>query len=175
MAPNEMTETDKFVFFWRGPFSQWHKSKFSLDGVEYNCAEQGMMALKARHFGDAKSHGKIMGTNSPRDQKAAGRGVTPFDEGEWRNVCEDYVYRVNLAKFSSNRELRELLLSTGIKILAEASPVDKRWGIGLTADDPRAQDIDAWQGENLLGECLMRVRITLEREHRSSDKSVKLK
>ena len=32
------------------------------------------------------------------------------------------------------------LLSTGNKLLAEASPVHPVWGIGLRADDPRAKD-----------------------------------
>ena len=29
--------TDKYVFFWNGPFSQWYPSKFVIDEVEYNC------------------------------------------------------------------------------------------------------------------------------------------
>ena len=40
---------EKFTFFWSGPFSQWHPSPFIIDGVTYNCAEQYMMAEKARH------------------------------------------------------------------------------------------------------------------------------
>ncbi|MDQ7757875.1 NADAR domain-containing protein [Xanthomonas sontii] len=43
-------------------------------------------------------------------------------------------------------------------MLVEASPVDRIWGIGLAADDPRAADPTTWQGENLLGFALMEVR-----------------
>jgi len=50
------------------------------------------------------------------------------------------------------------LLATGNTILAEASPYDCKWGIGLSADDPRARNPAEWRGGNLLGEVLMEVR-----------------
>ena len=45
---NEKTG-ETFTFFW-GPgtvFSQWYPARFTVDGVEYNCAEQYMMYQKA--------------------------------------------------------------------------------------------------------------------------------
>ena len=36
--------------------------------------------------------------------------------------------------------------------------MDKIWGIGLAADDPRAANPLQWQGLNLLGFALMAVR-----------------
>ena len=44
----ESTEK-KFTFFWKSgsPFSQWHPSKFTVDGVPFGCAEQYMMYQKA--------------------------------------------------------------------------------------------------------------------------------
>jgi ribA/ribD-fused uncharacterized protein len=54
--------------------------------------------------------------------------------------------------------LREFLLSTGDRVLVEASPVDRVWGIGLAADDPRAQSPAQWRGLNLLGFALMDAR-----------------
>ena len=50
------------------------------------------------------------------------------------------------------------LLSTGNTILAETSPLDAVWGIGLRADDPRAKDPHKWRGKKLLGETLSAVR-----------------
>jgi len=45
-------ETEKFTFFWQADslFSQWYGCKFTVDGVEYNCAEQYMMHQKAREL-----------------------------------------------------------------------------------------------------------------------------
>ena len=45
-----MAEANKeFTFFWKNhsPFSQWHKSNFTIDDMTFNCAEQYMMYQKA--------------------------------------------------------------------------------------------------------------------------------
>jgi len=44
------------------------------------------------------------------------------------------------------------------RVLVEASPLDRVWGIGLAADDPRAADPAGWRGLNLLGFALMEAR-----------------
>ena len=47
---------------------------------------------------------------------------------------------------------------TGARRIAEASPHNKVWGIGLTAFDPRAASPTSWCGPNLLGQALERTR-----------------
>lgn len=158
---SDVTERGGFVFFWSGWPSQWHPSTFVVDGVTYSCAEQFMMAEKARLFGDRRTLAKILAATSPKEHKALGRGVSPFDEARWTGACREIVYRGNLAKFGQDEELGALLLATGTKTLVEASPLDRIWGIGLAAEDPRATDRSAWRGKNWLGEALMRVRADL--------------
>ena len=46
------------------------------------------------------------------------------------------------------------LLRTGNKRLADASPLDPVWGIGLRANDPRAKDRLKCRRQKLLGEAL---------------------
>lgn len=77
----------------------------------------------------------------------------------------DIVVRGNLAKFEQNPDMRAELAATGSRVLVEASPLDRIWGIGLRADDPRARDASQWRGENLLGQALMDVRGRLALEH----------
>ena len=161
---SDVTERGGFVFFWSGWPSQWHPASFAVDGVAYGCAEQFMMAEKARLFGDQETLRQILASDSPREHKALGRGVRGFDESRWTRACRDIVYRGSLAKFSQNADLKELLLATGSKTLVEASPSDRIWGIGLAAEDPRATDRSAWRGKNWLGEALMRVRAELRGE-----------
>jgi len=62
------------------------------------------------------------------------------------------------AKFSQNEKLKTFLLNTGTRVLVEASPYDKIWGIGLSADQENIENPLTWNGENLLGFALMEVR-----------------
>ena len=161
MSRRAVTETPDFVFFWSGWPSQWHPCRFVVDGIWYSCAEQYMMAEKAALLGDAEVRAQILATASPRQHKALGRKVRGFDADVWDQHCREVVYRGNLNKFQQNAELRWLLAATGTKRIVEASPVDRIWGIGLAADDPRSLDPAQWRGTNWLGEALMRVRDTL--------------
>lgn len=142
-------------------FSQWFAAPFVVDGVRYATAEHWMMAGKARLFDDARALAQVFADDDPAQAKAAGRGVRGFDEMRWRRHRFDRVVDGNLAKFAQHPALRDFLLSTGDRVLVEASPVDAIWGIGLAADDARAHDPARWPGLNLLGFALMRVRARL--------------
>ena len=167
---SDVLTTDQFVFFWSGWPSNWHKCRFTLDGAEYNCCEQFMMAVKARVFGDRDTEAAVLKAKSPREQKALGRQVAGFDADQWNAVSRGIVYRANVAKFQQNADLAQLLLATGDRTIVEASPLDRIWGIGLAQDDPRASDPTQWQGTNWLGVALMQARDELRR--RSGDSSV---
>lgn len=161
--PDVLRVTDRFVFFWKppSPFGQWTPSRFSVDGVPYTCAEQFMMAEKARLFGDNMVLAQILATDDPRAHKRLGRKVGNFSEDAWNQNREDIVYRGNMAKFGQDDGLRDLLMETGDRTLVEASPYDRIWGIGLKSTDADAEDPARWQGLNLLGKVLMRVRSDL--------------
>lgn len=156
---------EKFTFFWNGPFSQWYPSYFEIEEIEYNCAEQYMMAEKARLFGDEETLDMIMEAEDPKTQKKLGRLVEDFDQDEWEAIednghpyCWNVVWKGNVAKFNQNSYLLEELFATAGTILVEASPFDVIWGIGLREDDPLALDRDNWRGANWLGEVLTDVR-----------------
>ena len=151
---------DEFVFFWGGQFSQWAKYDIAIDNKIYNTCEQYMMAEKARLFGDQEAEAKIMAAKNPRDQKAYGRKVRNFDAARWQAACEEIVFKANFAKYSQHEELKAMLLATGDKIIAEASPQDAIWGIGMAESHPNVTDQTVW-GQNLLGKALMRVRNAL--------------
>ena len=138
--------------------SQWWLADFVCDGTRYCCMEQCMMAGKARLFDDAETLEKIMASDDPQVIKKLGRQVRNFEEGAWDEVKYALILAGNVCKFSQNAALRDFLLATGDSILVEASPYDRVWGIGLAAEDPRAQDPRQWQGQNLLGFALMEVR-----------------
>lgn len=151
-------ESERFTFFWGGPFSQWHPVGFTVAGVNYWTAEQYMMAMKARKFGDIQTEKRILASRNPREQKSLGRQVANFDAIVWATVARDIVYNGNYAKFTQNLNLLATLIDTRGTTLVEASPHDCIWGIGLSLDHPDRLDRTKWRGTNWLGEVLMKVR-----------------
>jgi|APSaa5957512622_1039677.scaffolds.fasta_scaffold44851_3 ribA/ribD-fused uncharacterized protein len=154
----------EYILFWKptqpfGEFSQWYPSVFKDNNeVIYENAEQYMMSQKALLFNDKNMYKQIMKTNNCNLIKKYGRRVKNFDNDIWLKNCYQIISIGNYFKFSQNNELKKKLLLTGDKILAEASPFDKLYGIGMLATDARKVSIDEWEGKNLLGKALMDVR-----------------
>jgi len=162
----------KYVLFWGhrperdgriglGCFSQWWSAPITIAETTYSTAEHWMMAEKARLFQDDAGLAKVLAARSPGAAKAAGRGILGFDEDRWTEARYDIVVTGTLAKFRQHADLAGVLQRTGKKILVEASPTDRIWGIGLSANDEAATDPSRWRGLNLLGFALMDVRDAL--------------
>ncbi|MER7399653.1 NADAR family protein [Streptomyces sp. NPDC000151] len=165
----------EYVYFWgHAPrrdgslgascFSQWWPAPFEVDGVRYATAEHWMMAGKARLFGDRQAWQRVLRAGHPKQAKDAGRAVRGFDDETWQRHRYDLVVEGSVRKFGQDAALRDYLLGTGQRVLVEASPLDRIWGIGLAADDERAADPARWQGLNLLGFALMEARQRLAAE-----------
>jgi ribA/ribD-fused uncharacterized protein len=153
-----MRVTEKFVFFWNGIYSQWHKAPMTIDKIEYNSCEQYMMHQKALLFGDDEIAYLILQEENPKEQKKYGRMIKGFDKATWDKNCLAIVYEGNLAKFSQNEDLKAALLLTGDRIMVEASPLDNIWGIGLDENAEGIEDPSYWLGLNLLGQAITLVK-----------------
>jgi hypothetical protein len=116
------------------------------------------MYQKAKLFNDDVMAEMILAETDPRKIKTMGQDVTGFVQSDWNSQKESLVYQGLKYKFEQNKDCMEALMATGDKILVEASPYDRIWGIGLGAEDPRALDEHAWLGQNLLGKALTRLR-----------------
>lgn len=164
----------KYLYFWGhrpprgggvgpGCLSQWWPVTFTEDGHVYASAEHYMMAHKAWLFGDGETAERILAAGHPAEAKDLGRGVRGFDEATWAGERFAVVARGNAAKFGQHADLAAYLLGTSGRVLVEASPRDRVWGIGLAAADERAASPATWQGLNLLGFALMAARATLQK------------
>jgi ribA/ribD-fused uncharacterized protein len=162
----------KYLCFWghdddrgggvgRGCLSQWWPGVFTEDGHRYATAEHYMMAHKARLFGDTAMAERILASGHPARAQKLGRQVRGFDHATWEAERYGIVVRGNLAKFGQRPEALAFLLGTRKRVLVEASPRDRIWGIGLAEDDPKASRAGAWRGLNLLGFALMEARARL--------------
>mgnify|MGYP003632501295 FL=1 len=156
-----------YHLFWGGHLSQWSRHSFTIGQDTYNCAEQYMMAMKARTFDDKIALDCIMASKDPAFQKAMGKKVKNFDPNIWSAVSMDIVLRGSLAKFTQNYDALSYLLAIREEIV-EASPYDIIWGIGLGENDPDAQDKTKWRGENKLGIVLMEVRDSIWKTRRAT-------
>lgn len=120
------------------------------------------MWRKAVLFDDNESAEKILVAATPTEAGALGRQVRNFDTAKWKAEVEKVAFEGTWLKFSQVKECRDVLLETGNRVIAEASPVDKNWGIGFRGDEAEGKE-DQW-GRNLAGEALMKVRDRLKKE-----------
>jgi ribA/ribD-fused uncharacterized protein len=169
----EKKENVKYLFFWghqpssggevtTSCFSQWWHEGSIVDDIYYKTAEHWMMAKKAELFSDTKMLEKILIANSPAEAKQLGRQVRNFDPAVWNENCFDIVCQGNYHKFSQHENLKEFLLNTKNRVIVEASPRDRIWGIGMGKSNENAERPQLWRGENLLGFALMEVRDKLK-------------
>jgi ribA/ribD-fused uncharacterized protein len=163
----ESGEKLKYLFFWghikseeisKSCFSQWYDSSFKVGGELFKTAEHWMMAMKAELFDDTETRSKIMMSDTPKEAKNLGRKIKNFNSNLWDENKLVIVIAGNYHKFIQNEALFDFLVSTNGKIIAEASPVDRIWGIGMAQNHVNVKDPSFWNGENLLGIALMNVR-----------------
>ena len=151
------------VAFWGSPFSNFHPCTFVYKDVEWKSSEQCFMAMKAKYFKDDESYERILNSTTPKEAKALGRKVKNFNF-LWNFVSESIMFDIVLAKFSQNDDLKRLILSDEYKgkKFVEGSPSDTKWGVGMRYTNPAIDDESNWEGSNLLGKVLDKVREQLE-------------
>lgn len=182
-----MKKTERYVIFWGGIFSNWAMTPFEgrvaykelmklfgpknlslpaenieitsrLRGKRYENNEQWMMACKTWLMNDLDTLKEIHKIKDPKQIKALGRSVKPFNEKLWDDNCEDVVTAGIVAKFTATDRMRSEILDTGEREMVEGSPFDRIWGIGIRWDNPDALNPAKWRGKNLLGKSLVRGR-----------------
>jgi ribA/ribD-fused uncharacterized protein len=163
-----MSRRSNVIFFWghkNGPFacfSNWYPLSFVDEhGHRFANSEVAMMRAKAKLFDDERAGAELLGVSDPKKAKAIGRRVRGFDDEIWHANARRLVVEILMLKFGQNAEARNVLLSTGDRLLAEASPYDRLWGIGLSADAAKGIPEAEWPGTNWLGEVLVHVRARL--------------
>jgi len=156
--------TNTHVFFWGSEFSNWFDCQFKYKGITFFNSEQAFMWEKALYFHDMVSAENIVKEPDPAICKRIGRKIKNFEAVSWMKKSPEIMTEVNYAKYSQNPRLALLLVDTHPKIIVEASPEDKIWGVGLHWSDNRILDEKNWKGLNLLGKSLMEVRDRLRNE-----------
>lgn len=130
------------------------------DMKEVSCAfsEKAIMMCKAAVMGDLDNYMQVCAATSPGKAKALGRQVKNWNEEMWKTTVCSVGFHVVYQKFQQDPRLRQILLATGDRVIAETTSRDCNWGIGLDIGDPRARNPSQWQGTNILGWALMEAR-----------------
>lgn len=155
-----MKVTDKYVYFWRGIFSNFYPSKFEVGGLTFENNEQYFMWMKALTFNDSEAM-KLIYTagGDPSYARQVGRRVTNYDDEIWSKIRYNTMRNGLYNKFNQNKNLRDEILSEKYKgkHFVEASPIDGIWGINC-GEKEALDDKSNWNGQNLLGKALDEVR-----------------
>ena len=127
--------------------SNFYECDVTYDGLTYKNSEAAFHAQKTL---DPTERSKFT-TLNPSESKKMGRKITL--RKDWELVKTNVMYKVCLAKFSQNPDLKEKLLATKDEYLEEGNYWhDNCWG---ECHCDRCRNIT---GENRLGQILMKIR-----------------
>ncbi len=92
-----------------------------------------------------------------------GSSVKNYDRTQWRSQCDAVMKKALDEKFKKT-DMKQFLLSTEDKVIAECNGKDSYWGIGCYSNNPLSNSKDTWRGQNKLGTLLMQVREEIRRK-----------
>lgn len=130
-----------------GAFSNFSPHGLELDGLYFATVEHYYQSEK---FEDAAYKQRIIRAVTPKDAADLGKTKSMPIRQDWERVKIEIMRKALVRKFDTHADARNLLLSTGDRLLIENSPYDNYWGIGRTG-----------AGQNHLGTLLMQVRSLL--------------
>ena len=116
-----------------------------ISKVSFDFAEKGIMACKAALFMDYQTMAEILASTTPRQAKALGRRVKPFDQQLWDTHQCTIVREIAIAKLQW-KPFRDSLLATGDNIIAECTRGDWVWGTALPINDSNLSFPGRWKG-----------------------------
>lgn len=122
--------------------------------ITFHSINQYLLYTKALVFNDTENMTKIMKDKLGIDNYE----IKNYDAQVWLSHLETVLFHGNLAKFSQNVDLKTVLIKTLNKYIAETNPFETIFGIGLLNTDEDRLDSKMWEGLNLNGKSLMKVR-----------------
>ena len=156
-------------FGMHSPFSNFYPCNFTVDNVQYCCTEQYIQSSKAVEFGDDLAHARIMRSSNPVAMKNIGKRIRKFNKTRWNAITPRVARTAVTSKFLQNPSLTQVLLDTGTKVLAEASP-ELPWGNGLSFSDVNVLNRELWSNNpGLMGELLADIRNLIRKNKQPSD------
>ncbi|MFF2875007.1 NADAR family protein [Gottfriedia sp. NPDC057991] len=127
-----------------GCFSNFSPHGFVLDGQYWNTSEHYFQAQK---FVGTENEEQIRLTISPMEAAKMGRDRSKPIREDWEEIKNEVMRKAVLKKFTTHKDIQNILLSTKDNMIIEKTSNDYYWGCGKDGS-----------GKNMLGKILMEVR-----------------
>ena len=131
-----------------------------MNNYSENLFQQGVENLKKKNFSEAENCFEKLKNFDPTNKNILKNLLVSCVQNEKFEKSEKIVQAM-FELGSREKELIELLLSTGDLLIIETAPRDTLWGIGMSGSNIDIYNPQKWKGANILGLALMRVRKTL--------------
>ena len=139
------------------PLSNFHRSPFVYNEVEYHSSEQMIQHMKAKLFGDKTAQMLILNAKTPLECKKFSKDINNFNFKTWASKAKELCKKGLEAKFAQNPTVMQALLETGHKRLVECTH-DGLWGNGIPLYQPNCLNQQQWKRQGILGELLQDIR-----------------
>jgi ribA/ribD-fused uncharacterized protein len=142
------------LYFYTKTMPFWGLSNFSPPGVEVGGIYWPTVEhfFQAQKFAEMEVQERIRQAATPKEARTLGQSRKFKLREGWDSLREEVMLSALRIKFG-NPAARELLLSTGSRMLVESSPFDYFWAAGQDGS-----------GQNKLGHLLMQVRSELRQD-----------
>ena len=134
-----------------GAFSNFSLHNVKVYGKTWATSEH---AFQAQKFAGTRHETEVRKAKGPAQAAAIGRDRSLPIRKDWESVKDNVMREVVYAKFSQDKHLEKLLLSTGDEKLVEHTTNDSYWGDGGNG-----------KGKNMLGIILMETRKRIRNEN----------
>lgn len=145
---------DEPLYFYTKTMPFWGLSNFAPPGVEIDGIYWPTVEhfFQARKFAEPEIRERIRRAATPKDARSLGQNRAFSLHPDWDSIREKVMLQALRVKFRTPAA-RELLLSTGNRMLVESSPFDYFWAAGQDGT-----------GQNKLGHLLVQVRLELRQD-----------
>ena len=139
------------------PYSNFHLGRFTLDGLEFATMEHYIQYQRSLLFGDSVTANQILKSATALEAKKLSYRIENFNKHQWVQQGYEICERGVRAKFEQNKLLLDILKTTNLRTLVEAS-ANKIWGTGFPLRDKDVLNASKWESEGWLSHMLMRIR-----------------
>lgn len=108
-----------------GCFSNFSKHSFVINGIVYKTSEHYFQSKK---FEGSIFEKETILVKTPMEAANLGHDRSKPLREDWENVKNKIMYDAVFAKFKSNKDIKNILISTGDEVIIEATKEDYYWG-----------------------------------------------